>query len=264
MADAARAARGHEVVCVSHQLPIWTARRAVEGQRLWHDPRHRQCALASVTTFRYTGGHDHQRQLLRAGRLRAAADARCLRPCLIGRQPVISLARAAQAARREPAEAGQAQWGLVLLPVGESRSRVPSHPPDPPPRRGGTRRCGGRPRGRLGAGGGGLHHGQHRREHPGQQRAELRGREPGDHRVQERDGAGGPVGQRPGGRRREARADRLPRSRRGAELLGLLVHAVPRGSPRPVRAGHALQGVRGPVPRHRHPGQPGQRRGLHE
>jgi broad specificity phosphatase PhoE len=55
MAAAARAARGHEVVCVSHQLPIWTARRAVEGQRLWHDPRRRQCALASVTTFRYAG-----------------------------------------------------------------------------------------------------------------------------------------------------------------------------------------------------------------
>ena len=55
MADAARAARGHEVVCVSHQLPIWTVRRAVEGQHLWHDPRRRQCALASVTTFRYTG-----------------------------------------------------------------------------------------------------------------------------------------------------------------------------------------------------------------
>ena len=55
MTDAARAARGHEAVCVSHQLPIWTARRAIEGQRLWHHPGHRQCALASVTTFRYTG-----------------------------------------------------------------------------------------------------------------------------------------------------------------------------------------------------------------
>src|ERR1700722_14455662 len=55
MADAARAARGHEVVCVSHQLPIYTARRAVEGQHLWHDPRRRQCALASVTSFRYLG-----------------------------------------------------------------------------------------------------------------------------------------------------------------------------------------------------------------
>ena len=56
LADVARAARGHEAVCVSHQLPIWTARRAAEGKRLWHDPRHRQCALASVTSLRYTGG----------------------------------------------------------------------------------------------------------------------------------------------------------------------------------------------------------------
>jgi broad specificity phosphatase PhoE len=55
LADVARAARGREAVCVSHQLPIWTARRAAEGKRLWHDPRHRQCALASVTSFRYTG-----------------------------------------------------------------------------------------------------------------------------------------------------------------------------------------------------------------
>jgi hypothetical protein len=31
------------------------ARRVIEGQRLWHDPRHRQCALASVTSVRYTG-----------------------------------------------------------------------------------------------------------------------------------------------------------------------------------------------------------------
>ena len=55
MAEVARAAQGHEAVCVSHQLPIWTARRAAEGKHLWHDPRHRQCALASVTSFSYTG-----------------------------------------------------------------------------------------------------------------------------------------------------------------------------------------------------------------
>jgi broad specificity phosphatase PhoE len=40
-----------QAVCVSHQLPIYTLRRAVEGQRLYHDPRRRQCALASVTTL---------------------------------------------------------------------------------------------------------------------------------------------------------------------------------------------------------------------
>jgi broad specificity phosphatase PhoE len=54
--DAARAADGHEAVCVSHQLPIWVARRAAEGRRLWHDPSRRQCALASVTSLRYRDG----------------------------------------------------------------------------------------------------------------------------------------------------------------------------------------------------------------
>jgi broad specificity phosphatase PhoE len=54
--DAARAASGHEAVCVSHQLPIWTARRSAEGRRLWHHPARRQCALGSVTSLTYTGG----------------------------------------------------------------------------------------------------------------------------------------------------------------------------------------------------------------
>lgn len=49
------AAEGHEAVCVSHQLPIWTLRRYVEGKRLWHDPRKRQCGLASLTSFRFEG-----------------------------------------------------------------------------------------------------------------------------------------------------------------------------------------------------------------
>jgi broad specificity phosphatase PhoE len=47
------AAAGHEAVCVSHQLPIWTLRRFVEHKRLWHDPRKRRCALASLTSFHY-------------------------------------------------------------------------------------------------------------------------------------------------------------------------------------------------------------------
>ena len=49
------AARGHEALCVSHQLPIWTARSFATGRRLWHDPRKRQCALASLTSFTYEG-----------------------------------------------------------------------------------------------------------------------------------------------------------------------------------------------------------------
>ena len=53
MDDAAEAAEGHEAVLVSHQLPIWVTRLAVEGRRLWHDPRKRECSLASLTTFTY-------------------------------------------------------------------------------------------------------------------------------------------------------------------------------------------------------------------
>ncbi|GDY44526.1 histidine phosphatase family protein [Streptomyces antimycoticus] len=49
------AARGHEAVCVSHQLPIWIVRSFVERRRLWHDPRKRQCTLASLTSFTYSG-----------------------------------------------------------------------------------------------------------------------------------------------------------------------------------------------------------------
>ena len=44
-------APGREAVCVSHQLPIWTLRRFVTGRHLWHDPRRRQCALASLTSL---------------------------------------------------------------------------------------------------------------------------------------------------------------------------------------------------------------------
>lgn len=55
MAAARDAARGREAVLVSHQLPIWIARTHVEGRRLWHDPRNRQCSLASLTSFTYRG-----------------------------------------------------------------------------------------------------------------------------------------------------------------------------------------------------------------
>ena len=48
-------AEGREALCVSHQLPIWTLRRFVTGQRLWHDPRTRQCGLASLTSLVFTG-----------------------------------------------------------------------------------------------------------------------------------------------------------------------------------------------------------------
>jgi broad specificity phosphatase PhoE len=54
--EAARdAARGHEAVLVSHQLPVWTLRLHVEARRYVHDPRRRQCSLASVTSLTYDG-----------------------------------------------------------------------------------------------------------------------------------------------------------------------------------------------------------------
>ncbi|RZS79047.1 broad specificity phosphatase PhoE [Motilibacter rhizosphaerae] len=53
--DARAAARGHEAAIVSHQLPVWVARCSYEGRRLWHDPRTRQCSLASVTTLVWEG-----------------------------------------------------------------------------------------------------------------------------------------------------------------------------------------------------------------
>lgn len=48
-------ARGHEAVLVSHQLPVYTTRRFLEGRRLWHDPRKRQCSLASITSLVFEG-----------------------------------------------------------------------------------------------------------------------------------------------------------------------------------------------------------------
>ncbi|CAM3953042.1 histidine phosphatase family protein [Smaragdicoccus niigatensis] len=49
------AGAGHEIVLVSHQLPVWTARLSSEGKRLWHDPRKRQCSLASLTSLVFIG-----------------------------------------------------------------------------------------------------------------------------------------------------------------------------------------------------------------
>ena len=53
VAAARVSARGHEAVLVSHQLPIWIARLSAEQRRLWHDPRSRQCTLASLTSLTF-------------------------------------------------------------------------------------------------------------------------------------------------------------------------------------------------------------------
>lgn len=54
--DAARQEPTGETVLVSHQQPIWMVRLTVEGRRLAHDPRRRQCALASLTSLRIEDG----------------------------------------------------------------------------------------------------------------------------------------------------------------------------------------------------------------
>ncbi len=57
MSEAIVAARelapGREVVLVSHQLPIWVARLNAEQRRYFHDPRRRQCSLASLTSLHF-------------------------------------------------------------------------------------------------------------------------------------------------------------------------------------------------------------------
>lgn len=55
IADAREAARGHEAVIVSHQLPVWIARLSYEQRRFAHDPRNRQCSLASLTSLTFDG-----------------------------------------------------------------------------------------------------------------------------------------------------------------------------------------------------------------
>ena len=47
------AANGKDAICVSHQLPIWILRSAIENRRLLHDPRKRECTLASVTSIHF-------------------------------------------------------------------------------------------------------------------------------------------------------------------------------------------------------------------
>ena len=53
---AVAAADGHEALIVSHQLPIVTVRRYLEGLRLWHNPTSRECSVASLTSLSFEDG----------------------------------------------------------------------------------------------------------------------------------------------------------------------------------------------------------------
>ena len=48
-----KAAKGKDAIVVSHQLPIWITRSAIEGRSMLHDPRKRECTLASVTSIHF-------------------------------------------------------------------------------------------------------------------------------------------------------------------------------------------------------------------
>ena len=50
---ARKAAAGKDALLVSHQLPIWILRSSVEGRPFLHDPRKRECSLASVTSLHF-------------------------------------------------------------------------------------------------------------------------------------------------------------------------------------------------------------------
>ncbi|MCL2787868.1 MAG: histidine phosphatase family protein [Micrococcales bacterium] len=53
--DARAHAEGQEAVIVTHQLPIWLTWLAAHGRGFIHDPRRRECALASITSLHFDG-----------------------------------------------------------------------------------------------------------------------------------------------------------------------------------------------------------------
>ena len=111
--DARDAARGHEALCVSHQLPIWTARSFATGRRLWHDPRRRQCTLASLTSFTFRRRRAGLRLLRGAG---ARPAARTARPGQEVRRRSLMSSTGTAPARRQAAAASALLLALVIAP----------------------------------------------------------------------------------------------------------------------------------------------------
>ena len=141
---------GHEAVLVSHQLPVWIARLAAEDRRLWHDPRSRQCTLASLTSLTYDGdtlsGHHLHRAVARPARqgkqgrrsltatMRPVASARHRPPrCSSGQRS--SLSAGADPRRHRPrgrtAGSSPATARLVLVPEAERAPRPGPRRADP-------------------------------------------------------------------------------------------------------------------------------------
>jgi broad specificity phosphatase PhoE len=45
-----------DAVIVSHQMPIWVTHLAISGEKLFHNPKLRRCALSSITSFEKVDG----------------------------------------------------------------------------------------------------------------------------------------------------------------------------------------------------------------
>jgi broad specificity phosphatase PhoE len=84
LADARAAARadGGEAACVSHQLPIVLLRRFLTGRHLWHDPRRRDCAVASITSLSFD-----RDDLVRISYVEPAADLVAKAAMAVAEQP---------------------------------------------------------------------------------------------------------------------------------------------------------------------------------
>ncbi|NYE95542.1 broad specificity phosphatase PhoE [Psychromicrobium silvestre] len=50
-----RGGDGAQAILVSHQLPIWVTHLSLQKRQLFHDPRARECTLASLTTINFEG-----------------------------------------------------------------------------------------------------------------------------------------------------------------------------------------------------------------
>ncbi len=55
ISSALHEARGHEALLVSHQLPVVTVQRFLDGKPLSHNPLFRQCSLASLSSLVFEG-----------------------------------------------------------------------------------------------------------------------------------------------------------------------------------------------------------------
>ncbi|MDR2799165.1 MAG: histidine phosphatase family protein, partial [Bifidobacteriaceae bacterium] len=51
MSETAKKENGKQVICISHQTPIWVLHRYFDGKTLWHNPAKRFTTNCSITSF---------------------------------------------------------------------------------------------------------------------------------------------------------------------------------------------------------------------